>query len=232
MVRCNSNFFFLVVVITSVPLFSGCRNANDQIKQDAIIQGTESANANAKAQREREEQIGTEIERTLTSRQRLYQGLAGTYRGVYYSAAGFKIDYSLSLLPTVSPYKGKRVRTEAEVVAELTKLNFKVAFRAQSTDSVAFGCAFSSIEPDPSDGRILLASESCPYSIQLWLTDKSTAKMPKNIDNMSAQLADQLLEGKLDSINHLFFEGISNLNGLVFRTSLKKSAKSTPSLGL
>lgn len=213
----RSNYFWLSIALFGL---TGCRDASDQLRSDASIQGIESANASQRVAKEREREIGNAMEATLKHRQRIYKGIKGNFRGVF-RGDGFKLNYFLNFLPNVQPYNGSRVRTQAEIASDLDRLGMKVEFKV-SAGEVNFGCVFTDVRPDENSGEIFLMAEKCPYSIRLWFSDESRGSDSDHPDVLSAQLTEQLMEGKIESIQTLFFEGFSVITGKTFRTSLDK----------
>jgi hypothetical protein len=210
---------FKIIFLLSIVAFSSCRNAEDQLKQDATVQGTEAANASQRVENAR----ATETEQSLATRQNLYHAMTGIYSGTLQITDTISATYTLDLVPTVWPYCGTRTRNSDEISSDLRNLSFQVELRADMTGDIHFSCVFSSVLPNELTGGLYLAKESCPYSAQVWLGDTVTRWIPKNRDVLSSQLAGQLLDGKMDSIPALYFEGISTRNGKPYPAVLMKN---------
>jgi hypothetical protein len=215
----NKQIFALLVVATfPVITLCGCRNADDQVKQDAVIQGQENANAADHA----EKAVALEMEHELARRQRLFQGLTGRFAGRILTSDSSYLHIEITLFPSVQPYRGERVRTREEIAHDLERLDFKVNLRAYAGSASHLACVFPSITPDETTGEILLASDACLYSISLRPTDDSTKKSSRAREAIGIQLTEQLFDGKIDRVPMLYFDAVSTKNGLRFQAGLER----------
>jgi hypothetical protein len=199
-------------------ILTGCRTADDQIKQDAVIQGNESANAGSRVQKERE----SEMEKDLSVRQRIYQSVVGTYSGTERLAGNMTVTYTLKVSATVQPYRGSRVRTETEIATDLAKLALRAELKGDAGAGAQYACVFSAVPFEEQIGEFALGAPNCAISAEIRIGDKDTLGIPSDSDSISARLAEQILDGKLDSVPVLYFSAVSTMNGRNFASVLRK----------
>jgi hypothetical protein len=213
--RISLNIALGIAICTA---FSGCRTADDQIKQDAVIQGNEGANAGSRVQKERE----SEMENDLSVRQRIYQSVVGTYSGTERVTGNMKVTYTLKVSATVQPYRGSRVRTETEIATDLARLALRAELKGDAGAGAQYACLFSSVPFEEQIGEFALGAPNCMISAEIRIGDKVTLGIPSDSDSISARLAEQILDGKLNSIPVLYFSAVSTMNGRTFSSVLRK----------
>jgi hypothetical protein len=215
------SLLFLGILLLSGP---GCRSAQDQVKQDAVIQSEQGVDAARRA----EETVVAGMEKTLARRHRLYLGLAGRYSGkIPLSRGAGVMIVSVNFTPTVWPYHGDHPRTREEVASDLERLGLNADLHVDAGSSANFGCIFTGVQPDPSTGQIFLDSDHCLYSVQLLPTDGTRRKSGESDAEIATQLTDQIFDGKISRYSHVLFEATSTVNGLRFSGTLLRIGNSS-----
>ncbi|MEW6057107.1 MAG: hypothetical protein AB1540_10875 [Bdellovibrionota bacterium] len=113
-----------------------------------------------------------EMEADLAKRHAFYSAAAGTYEGSFkISSTDYKIR--LTFVPSLPPYTANRIRTIEEVTSDLTNLYFNVQVVQWNPKNnlSSVGCRIQSVRPDLVNGKINIASESCPNFFALELFD-------------------------------------------------------------
>ena len=151
-------------------ILTGCNSLDDQLKNQASITGQAQADRQVAATNEDLERKSLAMEDDLATRQRFYQGVAGTYQGVF-DLDGSK-TLQIILTPSVSPCHSHRVRSLEEVISDLNALHLNAAVKLWATaDTQASGKVFTGIYPDLKGGKIDLFASDYPNTFTIRLAD-------------------------------------------------------------
>lgn len=193
----------ILAVIGSAMVLSACAQpqGNDRLQEKAGIEADTNQNAiDKKAQ---------EMERGLARQQRFFQGLAGTYEGLYKSENGTLFNVSFVLTPTIPVYSGDRIRNGDEITYDLTNLAFSIEERMWKKDpdgtDFSVGHNYEKIKPLTDSGYLYVNEDNYPISFVVSplgaqsqvITDKSTLELIRR------KIAKDLLEGNLVSVEYL-----------------------------
>lgn len=203
----RKNHLFLLPFL----LIAACRDANDQLQQEATIQGREAAEAASRLENER----ASEMERDFTARMQVYQGVSGVYQGRFVDDAALPMEFTITLVPTVWPRRGARVRTQTEIANDLIKLELIAEIQVRTAAEVVSACVFNGVHPDPQSGRLHLLSTTCPYTVALWMDGQGA-------EEASAGTAGALYEGRLRSVGQIYLRAYSKQNGKKFELGLNR----------
>lgn len=168
---------------------SGCNGVSDTEKQLADINGQAQADRQIQANNEDLKKHIDEAKSELGTRQRFYQGVAGTYEGQITKQDGNaeNLKTRMILSPTVPEYDPDRYRTLDEVQSDLKNLALNVEVVQWDPDTGStWGCFFTNAIPDLNSGTVRLQptqASDCPIAYKLWL-------MPSTANNGGASGAE------------------------------------------
>ena len=160
--------------------------------------------------------------RALFRLHNLYEAIRGNYLGQYkVGKEGFTIRFSIE--PTLGRYEGRRIRTISEVENDL--LNLKLTIRettsSQTDPDLTFGCLFTDAKVIAARGQIVLVSEDCKQSFDIYLRLTDSTKVP--IDSESAEAAKQATNGQIQNLENIVVLQRSVFKDTENKVFLKKS---------
>lgn len=188
-------YISVLILVPTLILISGCQSQdNDQIAERARLEGKAQAEEQLTKDRELlEEQIkkeraatdnrSNEMEKSLATKQAFYEDNSGHYEGTM-TRDGIKFGIRVSLFPNIPKPTDSRVRTPAEIEADLTTLAYNVQIGQWSLENpnAAEGCRVEGLKPDVKNGTLNIISSECPNSYYLVLnrTSLSGTAQPSN----------------------------------------------------
>lgn len=199
-------YISVLIVLSTLITLSGCQSQdNGEIAERARLEGKAQAEEQLKKDRELlEEQIkkdrelqdeqlkkeraatdsrSREMEKSLATKQAFYEDNSGHYEGTM-TRAGTKFGIRVSLFPNIPKPTDSRVRTPAEIEADLTTLAYNVQIGQWSLENpnAAEGCRVEGLKPDVKKGTLNIISAECPNSYYLVLnrTSLSGTAQPSN----------------------------------------------------
>ncbi len=200
----------------------GCANqGSEKIKERAEVEGQAQAQAQAKAERDSQEARAKEMESDLQQRESYYQALSGTYEGKF-QLAGEEFRARLRLAPSLSIYRGTRVRTADEITSDLNTLNLVVQSThwPLSAPSAAVGCLFLAVRPDLKLGTIHTFLDTCPYTLDFSLSSDELVS--------AKSMGQKILNGELKQVEALNLQMKPTARPDVFSMALKRVPEALP----
>jgi len=149
----------------------GCQSQdNDKVSERARVEGQAQAKEQTKEEREAIDQRSKEMELSFIKKIEYYEDHAGHFDGTM-SKDALKFGIRISLFPNLTKPADDRVRTPAEIEADLTLLAYNVQIVQWSLENPAAseGCRVEGLKPDMKTGRLNIISSQCPNSYYLTL---------------------------------------------------------------
>lgn len=164
------NIFTLGPVLLMTALLTGCNQGNERLVERSGLEGKAAAEAQASVEKDILEKRVIEMEADLSRQHNFYQALKGTYEGTIETEQGvFSVRFTL--VPSIAPYSGSRLRTVDEVTNDINALSFNIqALQWNPANRLSsVGCRVEGIKADIRNGEVSVASENCPnvYLIQI-----------------------------------------------------------------
>lgn len=155
---------------------------DEQLKKERESQRT-LQDEQLKKERAATDKRSKEMEKSLATKQAFYEDNSGHYEGTM-TRAGTKFGIRVSLFPNIPKPTDSRVRTPAEIEADLTTLAYNVQIGQWSLENpnAAEGCRVEGLKPDVKKGTLNIISAECPNSYYLVLnrTSLSGTAQPSN----------------------------------------------------
>lgn len=138
---------------------------NDKIKQMSQLEAEAAAVGDREAARVMENDLATKYD--------FYEANSGHFEG-WLTDGVTKYKIRISLFPNLPRYRGTRLRSQAEVQADLTTLSMNVQITQWNPQvpAAGTGCRVEGLKPDVNEGKLNIISGSCPSSY--FLTLKNT----------------------------------------------------------
>jgi len=192
-------FISVLILVPTLIAISGCQSQdNGEIADRARLEGKAQAEEQLKKDKElleeqnkkerelQDEQLkkeraatdkrSKEMEKSLSTKQAFYEDNSGHYEGTM-TRDGTKFGIRVSLFPNIPKPTDSRVRTPAEIEADLTTLAYNVQIGQWSLENpnAAEGCRVEGLRPDIKKGTLNIISSECPNSYYLVLNRTSLA---------------------------------------------------------
>ena len=198
----------LTFLLLANGLLSGCAQQDEnKYKEKAQIE----ENAKTKADLDSLNARAKDMETDLRKRFRFYKGISYKFLGTF-EINGNVYRLKMTFSPTFFVTETERVRTLEEIQEDLNNLYLSAQVVLWDEESVlgTSGCTFERVRPDLKTGKMNLISADCPLQLSLILTTPNSNSADR--DSVGALLANALLSGGQDSVDHLHVEVNSKFN--------------------
>lgn len=159
-----------------------------------------------------------EMEADLASRQRFYEGVRGTYEGVFQTDAG-EFNMRVTLVPSVPPYRSSRIRSLEEIASDLSNLHFNIQIVQWSPSSPmsAVGCRIEEVRPDLVRGRIDIASENCANAYVMTLSEGA---LREAVSREAESIAEALIGGSQNTVSRIVGQVLPSTTASIYEFSV------------
>lgn len=150
-------------------------------------------------------QKAARMERELMARHSYYQAIAGKYEGDIATNAG-TYKMRITLVPSILPYRGERVRELSEIETDLNNLYFyvQVVQWHPNSEATAVGCRISGIRPNMNEGYMVVGSSECSNLYQVFLSDGGRdANRRGSPEDIAKSISNQIQNGHMTRVNRL-----------------------------
>jgi len=164
-------YLYVVLSLSAVIVLTGCNSQdNDKVSERARVEGQAQAEEQTKEEREAIDNRSKEMELSFAKKMEFYEDNAGHFDGTM-AKDSLKFGIRISLFPNLTKPADNRVRTPAEIEADLTALSYNVQIVQWSLENPAAseGCRVEGLKPDMKTGRLNIISSECPNSYYLVL---------------------------------------------------------------
>jgi hypothetical protein len=148
------------------------------------------------------------MEADLASRHAYYQAIAGKYEGDLTTSEGiYKIR--ISVIPSVLPYKGNRVRELSEIENDLNNLFFYFEIKQWHPEypKSAVSCKVAGIKPNVDTGYLVIASPDCANLYQVYLSENfANAQNPSTVGEngeIAKKVSSQIRTGEISRVTRI-----------------------------
>lgn len=171
------------------------------------IDGTkERASAESEASREVENnnqaKKAERMEADLSARHRYYAAIEGKFEGDV-SVNGEDYKMRVTLVRSIPPYSGERVRQLSEIESDLNNLyyNVQIVQWDPADTNTAVGCRLSQVRPNFSRGMITINGNDCPSAYTFYLSKDGRAEGTK--ENQAKDISDSVTNGQTKLVGRL-----------------------------
>ncbi len=202
----------------------------DLLVAKARAEGKAAAEAEIMSQNANQKEKAAAMEADLATRQLFYQAIAGTYEGKLKTPTA-EFEVRLILAASLPPYLNPRVRQLDEITSDLNNLSLKAQIVQwnKANSMTAVGCRIENIRPDLSRGVFTIASESCPNTYLLRVSDEKilqgfqAAGAKPTVAEISKEVAEQVLAGKKAKVSEIQGELHPSTNAVVYPLAVKRA---------
>jgi hypothetical protein len=220
--RCLSLILLSAIIV-------GCDQGNDRLIEKAQIEGREQARSQLDMQNQNLAKKAKKMEEDLSSRHLFYQAVRGTYEGTMKTERG-EFNVRLTLIPSLPPYYGDRVRQLEEIASDLNNLYFnaQVVQWNPANNLSAVGCRVENIRPDIIQGEIPIASSNCQNLYQLKIIDEeierniTVGNEKSNDRELAREVSRSIREGRITEVSEIRGEAQPTTNASVYNLVVRR----------
>lgn len=210
----------------------GCGNqGNDRLAERARIEGKEQALMGLMAQNTNLAEKATQMEEDLASRHAFFQAVQGSYEGTFITERG-EFRVRITLIPSLPPYLGSRVRQLDEIAFDLNNLylNAQVVQWNPANLLSSVGCLVENMKPEYNKGQIVILSTSCGNVYQLSIADEELERITppdstgKKVDGktLARSVSNSIREGLITQVPEIRGEVRPTTNASVYDIVVKR----------
>lgn len=191
------------------------------------VDGTkERASAESEASRDVENtnqgKKAEKMEADLTARHRYYGAIEGKFEGEV-SVQGEPYKMRVTLLRSIPPYTGERVRQLSEIESDLNGLYYNVHIVQwdPADTNTAVGCRVSQVRPNFKRGIISINSSECPSAYTFYLSKEGKAEGTS--EGQASEISEKVSDGQLKSVGRLVGTVQPSWNANTYTLDIKRS---------
>ena len=189
----------LRLALVSLLLLAGCDTKSvDGTKERAAAESEASKDVENSNLAKKSEKMEAE----LAARHRYYSALEGKFEGDV-DVNGQDYRMRVTLIRSIPPYSGERVRQLSEIESDLNNLHFNVHVVQwdPADENTAVGCRLSQVKPILGKGVISITGNDCPSTYTFYLSKEGRSDATK--ENLAKDIAEGLGRGQSGSVGRL-----------------------------